>query len=158
MRRVGTSNVCFQCNENETKKWGKVLIRYEIINKIDHPFAQKPKSVSIINTILAEHSVSSLYLSFVQIFDAHIQKKKKLEVNKVSLRFTMYVTTWLLLVTVVFSLYTLIRFFVKFNRRKRRILKYVQHLSSPKEYPVIGSGLRFFGKSSEGKDSKTQLK
>lgn len=62
----------------------------------------------------------------------------------------MYLTIWLLVAAVFFGCFTIIRFFIKFNRRKQKILKYVSHLSSPKEYPIVGSGLRFFGKSSEG--------
>lgn len=40
---------------------------------------------------------------------------------------------------------------MRFNRRKQRLLEYVKHLPSPNEFPVIGSGLRFFGKTTEGK-------
>lgn len=59
----------------------------------------------------------------------------------------MYLIIWFLLaVAFIYVIWLLI----KFNRRKQKISKYVQHLSSPKEYPVIGSALRFFGKSSEG--------
>lgn len=64
----------------------------------------------------------------------------------------MYLTVWLLLGSAIFCIFSIVRFFIKFNRRKQRILKYVQHLSSPKEYPIIGSGLRFFGKNSEGRE------
>lgn len=59
----------------------------------------------------------------------------------------MYLTVWLLL---AIGFILIVQFFIKFIRRKQKISKYVQHLSSPKEYPVIGSALRFFGKSSEG--------
>lgn len=62
----------------------------------------------------------------------------------------MHLSIWFLLVIVILGFIVLIRFFIKFNRRKQKMLKYVQHLSSPKEFPIIGSALRFFGKSSEG--------
>lgn len=62
----------------------------------------------------------------------------------------MYITKWILLALAMIGFIVIIRFWIKFNRRKQRISKYVEHLSSPKEYPVIGSALRFFGKSSEG--------
>lgn len=59
----------------------------------------------------------------------------------------MYLTIWFL---IIFGLIVVIQFWIKFSRRKQKLSKYVEHLSSPKEYPVIGSALRFFGKSSEG--------
>lgn len=62
----------------------------------------------------------------------------------------MHSIIWFLLVFTIFGFMIVIRFLIKFNRRKRKILKYVQHLASPKEYPIFGSALRFFGKSSEG--------
>lgn len=62
----------------------------------------------------------------------------------------MYLTKWLLVAAAVFGVVLIVRFLIKFNRRKKRILKYVEHLATPKEYPIIGSGLRFFGKSTEG--------
>lgn len=62
----------------------------------------------------------------------------------------MYLTKWLLVAAAVFGVVLIVRFLIKFNRRKKRILKYVQHLATPKEYPIIGSGLRFFGKNTEG--------
>lgn len=43
----------------------------------------------------------------------------------------------------------LMYFLIKFSTRKKRIMKYVGHLPSPKEYPFIGSGLHFIGKNTE---------
>lgn len=63
---------------------------------------------------------------------------------------TMYLTAWLLWAFSIFVFYVIVRFFIKFNRRKQRILKYVGHLSSPKGYPIIGSCLKFFRKSTQG--------
>lgn len=63
----------------------------------------------------------------------------------------MYLTMWLLVAAAIFCVFSIVRFLIKFNRRKKRISKYVEHLASPKdEYPLIGSALRFFGKSTEG--------
>lgn len=62
----------------------------------------------------------------------------------------MSLTSFLLYAILSLSFIVTVRFFIKFNRRKEKILKYVCHLQSPKEYPIIGSCLRFFRKSSEG--------
>lgn len=62
----------------------------------------------------------------------------------------MYLIAWFAYAIALLSFVFIVRFFIKFNRRKQRILKYVKHLSSPKEYPFIGSGLRFFAKNSQG--------
>lgn len=62
----------------------------------------------------------------------------------------MYLTIWFLLAITIIGVILIIQYLIKFNRRKQKISKYVQHLPAPKEYPVIGSALRFFGKSSEG--------
>ncbi|KAJ6648114.1 Cytochrome P450 4g1, partial [Pseudolycoriella hygida] len=42
-----------------------------------------------------------------------------------------------------------LRFIYRLQRRKRRLLKYVGHLPSPRELPIVGSGLRFVWKNSE---------
>lgn len=70
----------------------------------------------------------------------------------------MHSIIWFLLAFVIFCFIVIVRFLIKFTRRKEKILKYVQHLSSPKEYPIIGSALRFLGKSSEGEYSITTNK
>lgn len=44
----------------------------------------------------------------------------------------------------------IVRFLIRFNRRKKKILKYVKHLQSPPDLPIVGSGLLFFGKNTEG--------
>lgn len=55
------------------------------------------------------------------------------------------------LLIIAFVIVTPVRFVVRLQRRKRRLLKYVGHLPSPKELPIVGSGLRFVWKNSEGK-------
>lgn len=59
----------------------------------------------------------------------------------------MSVKYWLLLICAIIF----IRFLIRFNRRKKKILQYVGHLQSPPELPIVGSGLLFFGKNTEGK-------
>lgn len=39
---------------------------------------------------------------------------------------------------------------VGFYRRKRKLSKYIEHLPTPKSYPIIGIGNRFFWKNNEG--------
>lgn len=39
--------------------------------------------------------------------------------------------------------------FVKFFIQKHKLMKYVQQLPSPPEYPIVGSSFRFFGKNSQ---------
>lgn len=57
----------------------------------------------------------------------------------------------LVVVLVVVLIIMPARFVIRLNRRKKRLLKYVGHLPSPKEeWPIIGSGLRFIWKNSEG--------
>lgn len=63
----------------------------------------------------------------------------------------MYLSLWLFAIVILILLSKITWFFVRFNRRKQRLLEYVKHLPSPNEFPVIGSGLRFFGKTTEGK-------
>lgn len=70
----------------------------------------------------------------------------------------MYLTIWFLLAFTTVGFIAIIGFLIKFNRRKRKISKYVKHLPSPKEYPVFGSALRFFGKSSEGELKSQKMK
>lgn len=57
----------------------------------------------------------------------------------------------LVLLFVIFVIAVPIRFVVRLQRKKKRLLKYVGHLSSPKELPIVGSSLRFIWKNSEGK-------
>ncbi len=59
----------------------------------------------------------------------------------------------LLILVILFLIYLIVvpvRFVIRLQRRKKRLLKYVGHLPSPKELPIVGSGLRFVGKNSEG--------
>lgn len=56
----------------------------------------------------------------------------------------------LVLLLLVYLIVVPVRFVVRLQRRKRRLLKYVGHLPSPKELPIVGSGLRFVWKNSEG--------
>lgn len=56
----------------------------------------------------------------------------------------------LVILSVIFIIVVPVRFIVRLQRRKRRLLKYVGHLPSPKELPIVGSGLRFVWKNSEG--------
>lgn len=62
----------------------------------------------------------------------------------------MYLRYYLLLAFVTFLIVNVVKYIIRFNRNKRQMMKYVQHLPSPKEYPIIGSALRFFGKNTEG--------
>lgn len=63
----------------------------------------------------------------------------------------MYLSFGLFGCVTLVLLLKLFQFFIRFQRRKNRILQYIKHLPSPNEYPVIGSGFRFLGKSTEGK-------
>lgn len=63
------------------------------------------------------------------------------------LRYSLLIVVLLL---ITFLIVMPVRFVVRLQRRKRRLLKYVGHLPSPKELPIVGSGLRFVWKNSEG--------
>lgn len=69
----------------------------------------------------------------------------------------MYLRYYLLMAVAVFLVTTAVKYLIRFWQHKRHMMKYVQHLPSPKEYPIIGSALRFFGKNSEGMYSKLKL-
>lgn len=47
-----------------------------------------------------------------------------------------------------------ISYIVGCYRRKRKLMKYVEHLPSPKEYPLVGVGNQFFWKNNEGEHSE----
>lgn len=64
------------------------------------------------------------------------------------LRYSLLIVVLLL---IVFLIVKPVRFVVRLQRRKKRLLKYVGHLPSPNELPIVGSGLRFVWKNSEGK-------
>lgn len=49
-----------------------------------------------------------------------------------------------------FFLISIVFFYIRLMVRKWRMMKYVGHLRGPKEYPIIGSGLKFLGKNTEG--------
>lgn len=62
----------------------------------------------------------------------------------------MFVKCWLLVILLLICAIFLIHYLIRFNRRKNKILKYVGHLQSPPELPIVGSGLLFFGKNTDG--------
>lgn len=62
----------------------------------------------------------------------------------------MVILSYLLNILIILILYTIGKFVWKIERKKRRLTKYVKHLPTPKEYPLFGSALRFFGKNTEG--------
>lgn len=62
----------------------------------------------------------------------------------------MYLRYYLLMAVAIFLVVNAVKYFIRFYKHKRYMMTYVQHLPSPKEYPLIGSALRFFGKNSEG--------
>lgn len=50
-----------------------------------------------------------------------------------------------LLLLIVIGLYC----YFKLSLHKQRLMKYVGHLPSPKEYPIVGCGINFMGKNTE---------
>lgn len=55
----------------------------------------------------------------------------------------------LIILFLIFLITIPVRYVLRLQRRKKRLLKYVGHLPSPKELPIVGSGLRFVWKNSE---------
>lgn len=62
----------------------------------------------------------------------------------------MFFRHYLFAVVIILIFVMPVRYFVNFYRRKKRMMKYVQHLRMPVDYPIVGSGYRFIGKSNEG--------
>lgn len=71
-------------------------------------------------------------------------------VNSGTVRLKMFVKFWILVILLLVCAIFLIHYLIRFNRRKKRILKYVGHLQSPPELPIVGSGLLFLGKNTDG--------
>lgn len=69
----------------------------------------------------------------------------------------MFFRLYLLIAIASLLFFKPISFIVGCYRRKRKLLKYVEHLQSPKEYPLVGIGNRFFWKNNEGEQKKIQM-
>ena len=54
---------------------------------------------------------------------------------------------WLLLIVTAIAVS-----YVKFHLYKKRLLKYVGHLPTANDFPLLGIGYRFIGKSTSGKE------
>lgn len=62
----------------------------------------------------------------------------------------------IIMLIALFFLITIVFFYIRFAVKKHRMMKYVGHLPGPKEYPIIGSGLKFLGKNTEGYATPTK--
>lgn len=75
--------------------------------------------------------------------------------GKIQLRFksravTMFFRLYLLIAIVSLIFFKPISFIVGLYWQKKKLAKYVEHLPSPKQYPLVGIGNRFFWKNNEG--------
>lgn len=66
----------------------------------------------------------------------------------------MFFRLYLLIAIASLLFFKPISYIVGCYRRKWKLLKYVEHLPSPKEYPLVGIGNRFFWKNNEGEHSE----
>lgn len=97
---------------------------------------------------------SKTVVTFVSSSSKSFIRRKMINAIVSNISYTMvHLRSVLLILVVLFLIFLIalpVKYVLRLHRRKKRLLKYVSHLPSPNELPIVGSGLRFVWKNSEG--------